>query len=56
MGAYSEMIKRIGSSQRPNFFLLARQESVSVTDLFVVPKYFFVPGIIEKRKPLREKC
>ncbi|MCB9814686.1 restriction endonuclease [Candidatus Nomurabacteria bacterium] len=55
-GAYSEMIKRIGSSQRPNFFFLARQESVSVTDLFVVPKYFFVPGIIEKRKPLRENA
>lgn len=29
-------------------------ESMDVNNFFVVPKYFFIPGIIEKRKPLAD--
>ena len=30
------------------------REALRVTDFFVVPKHFFVPDIIEKRKPLAD--
>jgi hypothetical protein len=29
---------------------------LSVTDLIVVPKHFFVPGIVERRAPLRDSA
>jgi type II restriction enzyme len=49
------MIKRINSLQKPNFFFMKYAVEVkSVTDFFVVPKHFFVPEVIEKRKPLAE--
>lgn len=51
-GAYSEMIKRINSPEKPNFFFMGYLEELSVNDFFVVPKHFFVSEIIEKRKPL----
>lgn len=52
-GAYDAMIKRLRSSNNPNFFLLDYNlENLAVLNFFVVPKYFFVPGIIEKRRPL----
>lgn len=52
-GAYSKMIERINSAQRPNFFFMAYfLKLLNVTDFFVVPKHFFVPEIIEERKPL----
>lgn len=52
-GAYSQMIKRTSSSSKPNFFFMAYMVGVwSVDDFFVVPKYFIIPDIIEKRKPL----
>ena len=51
-GAYSEMIKRISSPAKPNFFFMGYQETLQVNDFFVIPKYFFIPEIIEKRKPL----
>lgn len=54
-GAYSQMLDRINSSQKPNFFFMSYVLSLSsVKDFFVVPKYFFVSEIIEKRKPLAE--
>lgn len=53
-GAYSQMIQRINSPTKPNFFFMGYLESLSVNDFFVVPKHFFVPDIIEKRKPLKE--
>lgn len=55
-GAYSQMIKRISSLEKPNFFFMGYLESQSVNDFFVVPKHFFVPDIIEKRKPLTENA
>ena len=53
-GAYSQMVKRINSAEKPNFFFMGYLETWSVNDFFVVPKHFFVSEIIEKRKPLAE--
>ncbi|MDE2173361.1 MAG: restriction endonuclease [Patescibacteria group bacterium] len=52
-GAYRTMLKRLASSNNPNFFLLKYNlENFEVTDFLVIPKHFFVPEIIEERKPL----
>ena len=46
-------IKRLEEKNKPNFFFLHYLDWIfSVNDFFVVPKYFFVAEIIEKRKPL----
>ncbi len=50
-GAYSTMIERITSKTNPNFFFMT-YEDYSVTNLMLVPNYFFTPAIIEKRAPL----
>ncbi len=56
-GAYSQMIKRISSLARPNFFFMGYVAEVwSVNNFFVVPKHFIVPEIIEKRKPLADSA
>ena len=52
-GAYATMIKRLQSDSNPNFFFLNYDKiSLEIINFFVVPKYFFVPEIIERRKPL----
>lgn len=52
-GAYGTMIERLQSSNNPNLFLLNYNlQDFSVKNFFVIPKHFFVPEIIEKRKPL----
>ena len=54
-GAYRTKIERLQSSSNPNLFVLSYHlQNLSVLDFFVIPKHFFVPGIIEKRKPLAE--
>lgn len=54
-GAYSTMIERINSQNNPNFFFLNyNKESASVNNFLIIPKHFFVPDIIEKRKPLSD--
>ncbi|MCK9344546.1 MAG: restriction endonuclease [Candidatus Pacebacteria bacterium] len=56
-GAYSQMVKRINSPQKPNFFFMGYLvEDWKVNDFFVVPKHFFVSEIIEERKPLAESA
>lgn len=56
-GAYSQMIKRINSSQKPNFFFMGYTVKIlNVNDFFVVPKHFFISEIIEQRKPLAESA
>jgi len=55
-GSYSKMIERISSSTKPNFFFMGYLESLSVNDFFVIPKHFFIPEVIEKRKPLKESA
>lgn len=51
-GAYSTMIERINSSSNPDLFVMSYSSDYQVTDLLLVPKFFFVESIIEKRKPL----
>lgn len=54
-GAYSTMIERLQSDSNPNFFFLNYDKnSFDVTNFIVIPKHFFVPEIIEKRKPLSQ--
>jgi len=55
-GAYSKMIERINSAQKPHFFFMGYLDSFTVDNFLVVPNYFFVPEIIEKRKALAEKA
>lgn len=52
-GAYRTMIERLQSSNNPNFFLLSYDlQNLEVINFLVIPKHFFIPEIIEKRKPL----
>lgn len=52
-GAYKTMIERLTSATNPNFFFLNYNvESFEVLNFLVIPKHFFIPEIIEKRKPL----
>jgi len=52
-GAYRTMVERLTSSNNPNFFLLSYNfVTLSVTNFLVIPKHFFVPEVIEERKPL----
>lgn len=54
-GAYDTMIRRITSNDNPDFFFMSYVNN-KVNDLIFVPKYFFVPEIIEKRKPLSSQA
>lgn len=50
-GAYRTMCERLASSNNPNFMLLNYDlKAAAVTDLFVIPKHFFISDIIEKEK------
>lgn len=52
-GAYQTMIQRITSHNNPDFFFLSySKQAWQVVDFVFVPKHFFTPAIIEKRKPL----
>ena len=52
-GAYDSMIERITSNKNPDFFFMSySKEKSKVNDFVFIPKHFFVPDIIEKRKPL----
>ncbi len=55
-GAYDTMIRRITSSENPDLLVLQYSPAYDVENLIIVPKYFFVPSIIEKRKPLSDKA
>lgn len=52
-GAYATAIDRVNSKTNPDLFVL-QYSDYEVKNLVVVPKYFFTPSIIEKRKPLSE--
>ena len=49
---YDAMIRAIRSDKAPSLALLQYSPSWSVTDLLVVPSFFFTETAIEKRKPL----
>ena len=52
-GAYRTMCERLEQTNNPNLMLMNYDlESLSVKNLCVVPKHFFTPDIIERRKPL----
>ncbi|MBE7536419.1 MAG: restriction endonuclease [Anaerolineales bacterium] len=52
-GAYATMIERLQADNNPNFFFLTYDKStLGVRNFLTIPKYFFVPAIIEKRKAL----
>jgi type II restriction enzyme len=52
---YNTIIARLASENKPNFFFLHYLlDNYSVHNFFVVPKHFFVPEIVEKRKALAE--
>ncbi|MDD2567465.1 MAG: DpnI domain-containing protein [Thiovulaceae bacterium] len=52
-GAYATMIERLQSDSNPNFFFLNyNAKTYNVANFMVIPKHFFIPEIIEKRKPL----
>lgn len=56
-GAYTTMIERITGNNNPDFFFMSYSKSGhSVENLVFIPKHFFVPDIIEKRKPLAENA
>ncbi len=51
-GAYGTMMERITSTTNPDLFVLRYARSLEVIDLIIIPKFFFTPQVIEKRKPL----
>lgn len=52
-GAYSTFIQRITSNNNPDFFILNYDaKELCVKNFCIIPKYFFTPSIVEKRKPL----
>lgn len=54
-GAYRTMIERLQSATNPNLFLLNYDlHDLSVLNFLVIPKHFFVPDIIERRKALSQ--
>jgi type II restriction enzyme len=50
-GAYATMIERITSNNNPNLFYMTHKNDW-VNNLILIPKFFFTPSIIERRKPL----
>ena len=50
-GEYNKTIERITSLHNPHLFLMT-YANMAVDNLLLIPKFFFVPDIIEKRKPL----
>ena len=52
-GAYASMMGRILSPSAPDFFLMRYSVAQAcVTDLIFIPRHFFIPAVIEKRRPL----
>jgi type II restriction enzyme len=51
-GAYRTMRERITSRNNPNLMLMNYDRVGGPIDVLVVPKHFFIPDIIEERKPL----
>lgn len=56
-GAYSTMIDRITENKTTDLICMRYTKTTnSVVDLQLIPKYFFVPNIIEKRKTLSDNA
>lgn len=55
-GAYSTMMQHMQNQTIPNLLFLQYLSCYTVASLLVIPKQFFVPTLIEKRKPLSENA
>lgn len=56
-GAYDTFIERITSEQNPDFFIMSYDaKELCVNNLWIIPKFFFVPDLVEKRKPLSQNA
>ena len=56
-GAYTTMIERLQDLHNPNFFFLSYEPlSYQVVNFIIIPKHFFTPRIIERRKPLSKSA
>lgn len=56
-GAYDTFIQRISSNDNPDFLMMSYSlEKMNVESMIFVPKFFFVPELVEKRKPLAENA
>lgn len=56
-GAYATMMKRLRSNTKPSLMVLSYNKSTkTVRDVAVIPKQFFIPELIHKRKPLSDKA
>ncbi len=51
-GAYQPMIDKVRNNETPSFFLLNYTESLDISDVVMVARYFFTESIIIPRKPL----
>ena len=52
-GAYDTMMARLSSQTNPDLLVMEyRADAHQIENLWMVPKYFFTPDIIEKRRPL----
>jgi len=52
-GAYDTKIARLTSKTNPNLLLLGYNKAAKeVRNVCIIPKHFFVPDIVQKRKPL----
>ena len=49
---YDAMLRAILSEQVPNLYLLRYSREWLITDLLLIPSFFFTESVIEKRKPL----
>ncbi|MGD9966717.1 MAG: DpnI domain-containing protein [Hyphomonadaceae bacterium] len=54
-GAYQTMLQRLNSQENPSLILLGYdRDRRRVSNLAVIPKHFFIPSLIQKRKPLAD--
>ena len=54
-GSYDKCIERVMSNDNPDWLVMSYDAAeLCVKDLWFIPKHFFVPEIIERRKPLSE--
>lgn len=51
-GAYQTMLERVSAANNPSFFFLTYTPAYQVKNFLIIPKHFFVPTVVEKRKAL----
>lgn len=56
-GAYTTFLQRIEGGAGPDFMFMSYSiDAMCVLEMNYVPKFFFVPEIVEKRKPLSDQA